>query len=493
MAEGRALLNMIETKIPYRLDRLPFSRWHWRITIFLGISWILDGLEVTIVSTLGPVLTSPETVNFSTTEIGIAGSSYNAGSIIGCILFGFLADRYGRKKLFLITPSVYLISAFMTGFTPNIYYFCFCRFMTGMGIGGEFSAINSAISEFTPAKQRGRVDLQVNSCWWVGSILGSLLSIPFLDTNLFGINTGWRLSFILGSLLGIITIISRIYIPDSPRWLVVHRQEQKAEEIVKKIEEIVEKQIKTKLEEPENSLKIYPYKGTTLSIITKTLFYKYWKRTILSLILIIAQSFFYNAVFFSYSFILTKFYNVDGQYIGLYIMPFAVANLLGAFILGRLFDTIGRIPMIALTYALSGILLIVTGLLFMLNLLNDITQTVCWTIVFFFASAGSSASFVTIGEIFPLEIRALAIAFFNSLGTAGGGFVAPIIFGALIQSGEAKNIFYGYAVGGGLMLIGAITELILGVKAERQSLEEVATPISAALLDSQSDLSDSVL
>jgi len=486
---------MIETKIPFKLDRLPFSRWHLWISIFLGVSWVLDGLEVTIVGTLGPTLTSSGTVNFTASELGIAGSSYSAGSIIGAIVFGFLADRYGRKKLFLITPTVYLSSALITGFTPNISYFCFCRFITGMGIGGEFAAINSVISEFIPAKQRGAVDLRVNSSWWVGSILGSLLSIPLLDTNLFAINVGWRLAFILGSLLGIITIISRIFIPDSPRWLVVHGQTEKAEEIVKKIEQKVEKQFNIVLEEPENSLKIYPYRGTTLSIITNTLFKKYWKRSILSLILIIAQTFFYNAVFFSYSFILTNFYNVEDKYIGLYIIPFAIANLLGAFLLGSLFDSIGRIPMISITYALSGILLIVTGLLFMLNILNDKTQTVCWTIVFFFASAGSSASFVTIGEIFPLEIRALAIAFFNSLGTAGGGFVAPIIFGNLIESGDAKNIFYGYAVGGGLMLIGAFTELILGVKAERQSLENVATPISALLEDTivQSNLNESVL
>lgn len=468
----------VSTNIPQRLDRLPWSRWHWLIVGALGVTWILDGLEVTVVGALGPVLTHPTTLNLTEAEVGLTASAYLAGSVGGAFLFSYLIDRQGRKRWFMLTLLVYLVATVLTAFSWDMWSFMVFRFLTGAGIGGEYSAINSAIDELIPASARGHTDLAINGSWWLGTAAGALLTIPLLNPAVIAENLGWRLCFILGGILGLAIILIRRYVPESPRWLMTHGRVREAEEIVAGIEQSVQRdEGVTSLPPPAGWITLHGRSPLTFGIVARELFRTYPQRTVLGLTLMITQSFLYNAIFFTYALILSKFYGVPPSSIGLYILPFAISNFFGPLLLGRFFDTVGRKPMIVLTYGLSGLLLAITGYLFWRGYLTAVTQTIAWAVIFFFASAGASSAYLTVSEVFPMEIRAMAIAFFFVVGQ-GAGILAPWLFGHLIQS-SSTSIFYGNLVGAGFMIAGAVVALVYGVNAERQSLENIATPLSA--------------
>ena len=473
-----AVAGSVSTNIPQRMDRLPWSRWHWLIVTALGITWILDGLEVSIVSALGPVLTHPTTLGFSESQVGLTASAYLTGAVCGAFVFSYLTDRQGRKKWFMITLVLYLVATVLTAFSWDLWSFMFFRFFTGAGIGGEYAAINSAIDELIPARARGHTDLAINGSWWLGSAAGALLTLVLLNPSLIPEPLGWRLCFAFGAILGICIVLVRRIVPESPRWLMTHGQVQEAEAIVHAIEtRVIRDEKLDKLPEAEGSITVHRQPHATFRTVTRELFRTYPRRTVLGITLMVTQSFMYNALSFTYPFVLTKFYEVPSSTIGLYVLPFAIGNFFGPLLLGRFFDTIGRKPMITFTYALSGILLAVTGYLFLQGYFTSLTQTLAWSIIFFFASAGASAAYLTVSEVFPMEIRAMAIAFFFIVGQ-GAGIVAPWLFGKLIET-SATSVFYGYLIGAGFMLVGAIVELLLGVKAERRSLEHIAIPLSA--------------
>jgi MFS family permease len=460
------------------MDRLPWSRWHWLIVTALGVTWILDGLEVSIVSALGPVLTLSTTLNLTASEVGLTASAYLAGSVAGAIVFSYLTDRQGRKKWFLFTLMLYLAATVMTAFSWNLWSFMFFRFLTGAGIGGEYAAINSAIDELIPARRRGHTDLAINGSWWLGSAAGALLTIVLLNPLLVPEYLGWRLCFGFGAVLGVSILLIRRVVPESPRWLMTHGKVREAEEIVSAIEtKIMRDEQITSLATAEGSISVHARPHATLATVARELFTTYPRRTTLGIVLMVTQSFMYNAISFTYPFVLTKFYAVPSQNIGFYILPFALGNFMGPLLLGRFFDTIGRKQMISLTYAVAGSLLATTGYLFWRGAFTPTTQMIAWSSIFFFASAGASAAYLTVSEIFPMEIRAMAIAFFFVVAQ-GAGIVAPWLYGKLIET-SAESVFYGYLLGAGMMLAGAVVELWLGVKAEGRSLEHIATPLSA--------------
>ena len=468
----------ITTDIPQRMDRLPWSRWHWLVVTALGITWVLDGLEVSIVAALGPVLTHPTTLSLTESEVGLAASTYLAGSVLGAIVFSYLTDRQGRKKWFMITLLLYLTATVLTALSWDLGSFVFFRFLTGTGIGGEYAAINSAIDELIPARWRGQANLAINGSWWLGTAAGALLTIVLLNPQLIPEYVGWRLCFGLGAVLGIGIVLIRRLIPESPRWLMTHRRIEEAELVLSKIEDtIASEEGLPSLPTPEGSMTVHSQSPATLSTVIRQLLYAYPRRTVLGIVLLITQSFTYNAIAFTYPFVLTKFYDVPSSSIGLYILPFALSNFLGPLVLGRYFDTVGRKPMISVTYVLAGCLLVVTGYLFWQGMFTPVTQTLAWSAIFFFASAGASAAYLTVSEIFPLEIRAMAIASFFVVAQ-GAGIVAPWLYGKLLES-SAESVFYGYLLGAGMMLVGALVELWLGVNAEGRSLEAIATPLSA--------------
>jgi MFS family permease len=468
----------ITTDIPQRMDRLPWSRWHWLVVTALGITWVLDGLEVSIVAALGPVLTHTTTLHLTESEVGLAASAYLAGSVLGAVVFSYLTDRQGRKKWFMITLLLYLIATVLTAVSWNLWSFMFFRFLTGAGIGGEYAAINSAIDELIPARWRGQINLAINGSWWLGTAAGALLTIVLLNPHLIPEDLGWRLCFGLGAVLGIGIVLTRRLIPESPRWLMTHRRVEEAEEVVSKIEDqISHEEGLASLPTPEGSMTVHFRSHATLGTVARQLLHVYPRRTALGIVLLTTQSFTYNAISFTYPFVLTKFYDVPASNIGFYILPFALGNFLGPLVLGRYFDTVGRKPMISFTYALAGFLLAVTGYLFWQGAFTSVTQTLAWSAIFFFASAGASAAYLTVSEIFPLEIRAMAIASFFVVAQ-GAGIVAPWLYGKLIET-SAQSVFYGYLVGAGMMLAGALVELWLGVKAEGRSLESIAPPLSA--------------
>jgi MFS family permease len=472
-------LGEVRTDIPARLDRLPWSRWHWQVIAALGITWVLDGLEVTIVGTVGSRLTEPNTLHLSPGQVGAVASFYIAGAVIGALVFGYFTDKLGRKKLFLITLAWYTVFTVLTAFANNFWMFAAARFLTGNGIGGEYAAINSAIDELIPARRRGWADLSINSSWWIGTIMGSALSILFLDERIFPANLGWRLCFGAGVVIALAVIYVRRQIPESPRWLMTHGRVSEAEHIVKRIELAVRRDHQV----------LPPVQGTVVTIdesqdtsywdVLRTMLSVYPSRTFLSLALMVTQAFLYNAIFFTESLVLTNFFKVPSGNVGYYIFPFALGNVLGPWVLGSLFDSIGRKTMIAFTYIISGLLLVGTGILFVNGELNATTITICWTVIFFFASAGASSAYLTTSEIFPMEIRANAIAYVYAIGTLVGGGVAPYVFGLLIQTQSARNVFLGYLLGAFLMILGGLTEIFFGVDSERRSLEEVAAPLTA--------------
>lgn len=466
-----------KTYIPARMDRLPWSRWHWLVVLALGITWILDGLEVTVVGSISSQLTRKDTLNFTDVEVSAAGTAYLIGAVAGALIFGKLTDMWGRKKLFMITLGLYLIATIATAFSMNIFWYIGCRVLTGAGIGGEYSAINSAIDELIPAKVRGHVDLAINGTWWVGTILASLATAVLLNPAWLPPDLGWRLTFALGAILGGAILLVRRFVPESPRWLMMHGRFDEADKIVSDIERQVQEDVHHDLPAPGAPINIKPRGTVKFSEIIHTMFKVYPKRAILGFSLMVGQAFLYNAIFFTYALVLSTFYKVPGDEVPWFIIPFAVGNILGPLTIGRLFDTVGRRPMIAFTYIFPGILLVITGWLFTQGLLNAVTQTICWSIIFFFASAGASSAYLTVSEIFPLEVRAMAIAFFYAIAT-GAAAIAPLFFGWLIASHSVWNLFYGYLIGAVLMAVAGIVELIFGVKAEGQSLESIATPLS---------------
>jgi MFS family permease len=473
--------EVFATDVPARLDRLPWSRFHWLVVAALGITWILDGLEVTLVGSLSPAIQRPEALGLTSSQIGMTASAYILGAVLGSLVFGRLTDTLGRKKLFTITVAVYLAATIATGFSWNFTSFLVFRFLTGAGIGGEYGAVNSAIQELIPARRRGYTDLAVNGSFWIGAAMGGLASLVVLDPAIVPQAWGWRLAFVIGGLLAGIVIYIRRYIPESPRWLMTHGRPEEAEAIVGDIERRIERHKPLPvLTDPPAKLR-FMHRGPTRWVeIGVTLLRTHPRRTILGLTLMATQAFCYNAIFFTYALILTKFYGVSAGKVGWFILPFALGNVTGPLLLGRLFDSLGRKAMIAGTYALAGALLCLTGWLFAQGLLTAQTQTLAWMVIFFFASAAASSAYLTVGELFPLEIRAVAISLFYAFGTLLGGFAAPWLFGALIDTGERSQVFAGYLLGGGLMLLAAVVELWLGVPAERKSLEEVTPPLSLA-------------
>ena len=468
------------TDVPSRLERLPWSRFHWLVVTALGITWILDGLEVTLVGSIAGVLTQSGSLGLSNTEVGLAGSAYIAGAVLGALLFGDLADRYGRKTLFTVTVGVYLVATIATGLAWNFWSFAIFRALTGAGIGGEYSAINSAIQEFVPARRRGYTDLAINGSFWVGAAIGAMGSLIVLNPAVLPVWLGWRLAFIIGGALAAIVIVLRRFLPESPRWLMIHGRAAEARRIVEEIETRVaaEKGRDFHAIQP-SSLKLTSMRPVSFGDVVHVLMKRYPKRTVLGVTLMATQAFCYNAIFFTYALILTDFYGVRAQSIGWFMLPFAFGNFMGPLLLGHLFDSLGRKTMIAATYGLSGVLMALAGFLFANGTLGAAAQTAAWTVIFFFASCGASAAYLTVGESFPLEVRARAIAIFYAFGTAIGGIAGPALFGALIDTGERNQILTGYLIGGGLMVLAALVEVALGVKAERRPLEHVAPPLSA--------------
>jgi MFS family permease len=468
-----------DSDIPARLDRLPWSRWHWRVVLALGIAWVLDGLEVTIVGSFGSVLERPDTLALSAAQIGWAGSLYVGGAVIGALVFGRLADRLGRKRLFLLTLLVYMAATVATAFSTGFASFAVCRFVTGIGIGGEYAAINSAIDELIPARVRGRVNLAINGSFWIGAAIGAVLSLALLDPRILGPQQGWRAGFLLGAVLAVAILLVRRHVPESPRWLVAHGRAAEAERIVAQIEDSVRRQHAGPLPAVDATANRVSRRTRlpTLGEVADVLLRRYRRRSLVVLTLMVAQAFFYNAIFFTYALVLTRFYAVDASQVGLYILPFALGNVLGPLVLGPLFDRVGRRVMIASTYGLSAIGLVLTGIGFLHGVLDATTQTLAWSAVFFLASAAASSAYLTVSEVFPLEMRAISISIFYALGTGAGGFAAPALFGALIETGSRSNVFVGYAIGAGLMAVAALIAWRYAVDAERKPLEQVAPPL----------------
>jgi MFS family permease len=471
---------LVETAIPARLDRLAWGRFHTLIVIALGITWILDGLEVTLAGAVAGALKESPVLRLSNAEVGLASSFYLAGAVLGALLFGWLTDRLGRKRLFFITLTVYLVATAATAFAWDFASFALFRFLTGAGIGGEYTAIASTIQEFVPARYRGWTDLVINGSFWIGAALGATASIVLLDPALLPPDYGWRAAFFIGSVLGLFILLMRAWIPESPRWLMTHGHAQQAHAILDRIEDGHRRRGHHLPDEELPTFRLHARRFTPLREVWQALFRVHRQRTFVGLSLMAAQAFFYNAIFFTYALVLTDFYGVGADQVGWYLLPFALGNFLGPLLLGRLFDTIGRRPMIATTYALSGLLLALTGALFAAEVLSATAQTAAWTVIFFFASAAASSAYLTVSETFPLEIRALAIAFFYAVGTGIGGVGAPWLFGALIDTGSRFSLFGGYLLGASLMLAAGLIALRFGVDAERKPLEAVATPLSAA-------------
>jgi MFS family permease len=482
MRDDEIETGTIRTTIPERLDRLPWSRFHWLIIIGLGTAWILDGLEVNVVGSIsGRIAEHGAGVGISKGDLsGWAASLYILGACVGAIIFGQLTDRFGRKKLFMITLSIYLLGTLLTALSFSTGWFFAVRFITGMGIGGEYSAINSAIDELIPKHHRGRVDVSINGSYWLGGIGGSLLAVLMLNTNIFPTDLGWRLSFVLGAVIGLAVLLVRRNVPESPRWLFIHGREDEAEKIVSEIEQTVERQTGEPLPEPqEEPLTVRQRRTIPLLTIIRSVVTMYPRRTVLGLSLFVGQAFLYNSILFGFANLLSLYFHTPSGNVPYYLAVFAVGNFAGALLLSPLFDTIGRKPMIAGTYLLSGALLLITGFLFKEHQLDDISFTACVCVVFFFASAGASAAYLTVSEVFPMETRALCIAVFYAVGTAVGGVIGPQVFSRLINTESYNQVFLALGLGAVMMIIGGVAELIFGINAERRSLEDIAKPLTA--------------
>ncbi len=471
---------IIESDVPARLDRLPWSRFHTLIVVALGITWVLDGLEVTIAGSIAGALQDSPVLHFTATEIGLVASCYLAGAVSGALLFGYLTDRFGRRRLFMVTLGLYLAATAATALSWDFWSFAAFRALTGAGIGGEGAAINSAIQELIPARFRGRTDLAINGSFWLGAALGALGAVVLLQPGLLPPDWGWRAAFGIGAVLGSCILVLRRWVPESPRWLMLHGRMSECEIVIAEVEERVGAAVGIeRFAQVTAKIRLVANTRTPIARMIRAILRDYPQRVVLGLVLMTAQAFFYNAIFFSYALVLTRFYEVPAAAIGWYMLPFALGNFMGPLLLGPLFDTLGRKPMITATYALSGVLLTLVGWLFRQGLVDAALLTVCWSGIFFFASAAASAAYLTVSESFPLEARALAIAIFYAVGTGIGGVAAPSLFGALIAGGERAEVFLGYLLGAALMIGAALVELRIGVNAERQPLEAVARPLSA--------------
>jgi MFS family permease len=470
--------RVIESDIPARLDALRWCGFHTRMVAALGITWILDGLEVTLAGALSGALKASPTLHFSNFDVGIANSAYLAGAVLGALGFGWLTDRIGRKKLFFVTLALYLTATAATALSWSVASYALFRFFTGAGIGGEYTAINSTIQELVPARYRGWTDLVINGSFWIGAALGAVSAIVLLDPAIVAPELGWRLAYLTGAALGLVILVMRLWIPESPRWLMIHGQPERAEAIVAEIEMSVHQNDGALRLRAWPTIKLRTRSHTPLREFAHALFSTYRRRSLVGLALMAAQAFFYNAIFFTYALVLTDFFGIASNHVGWYILPFAAGNFLGPLLLGRLFDTLGRRAMIAFTYGVSGILLAVSGYLFAIGVFSAQTQTMAWMVIFFFASPAASAAYLTVSETFPLEVRALAIALFYAVGTGIGGVAGPALFGVLIDSGSRYSVFAGYLLGSGLMMAAALIAWRYGVAAERQPLESVARPLA---------------
>jgi MFS family permease len=470
--------RIIETSIPVRLDNLYWSGFHTRVVLALGITWILDGLEVTLAGSLSGALKESPTLRFSNLDVGLANSAYLAGAVLGALGFGWLTDRMGRKKLFFITLAVYLTATAATALSWNVASYALFRFLTGAGIGGEYTAINSTIQELVPARYRGWTDLVINGSFWIGAAIGAISAIVLLDPAVIDPDIGWRLAYLTGACLGLVVFVMRMWIPESPRWLMIHGRPDEAHAIVADIERSVTGHVQDQSQVlPKIKLRMRTH--TPLREVAHTLFYTYRRRSLVGLALMGAQAFFYNAIFFTFALVLTDFFGIPANHVGWYILPFAAGNFLGPLLLGRLFDTLGRRIMIATTYIVSGILLALSGYLFSIGALTAQGQTIAWMVIFFFASPAASAAYLTVSETFPLEVRALAIALFYAVGTGIGGVIGPALFGALIDTGSRNSVFAGYLLGSALMVVAGAIAWRYAVAAERKSLETVARPLAS--------------
>jgi MFS family permease len=480
---ARAVPNgqTVQTRIPARLDRLPWSGWHVRILTALGTSWLLDGLEVTLVGSLAGILTSPHGLSLTDAQVTAAATTYLAGAVFGALLFGYLTDRLGRKRLFLVTVATYSLATLGSAFSWSFVSFALLRALTGVGIGGEYAAINSAVDELIPGRVRGTVDLIVNGTFWIGGAVGSLTAIYLLSGHAIGGDHSWRFAFGIGGLLGIVIFFLRLAVPESRRWLMLRGQEQRADDVVRDIESRATSNQPDSLPNPEGDpLKIKVRDHTPWREIFDNMLGENRKRTYLGLILMIAQAFFFNAVFFTYGLVGKTFYRVTDKQIPWHLLPFAVASFLGPLTIGRLFDTVGRKKMIAITYGCAGLLLAGTAIPFAMNHLGPKGVGVCFSIIFFIASSAASAAYLTVSEIFPLELRAFAIAVFYALGTLAGGVGAPLLFGMLIQTHSRSWVALGYGLGALLMIAAAICEATFGVEAAGKSLESVSKPLQSS-------------
>jgi MFS family permease len=470
--------GIIETDIPERLDRLHWSGFHTRVVAALGITWILDGLEVTLAGTLSGALKASPSLHFSNLDVGFANSAYLAGAVLGALGFGWLTDRIGRKKLFFITLALYLAATAATSLSWGLASYALFRFLTGAGIGGEYTAINSTIQELVPARYRGWTDLLINGSFWIGAAIGAVSAIVLLDPTVMAPDLGWRLAYLTGACLGLVVLVMRMWIPESPRWLMIHGRPDQAKAIVADIEKSVIGHVHDHLQEALPTIKIRMRDHTPLREVANTLFVTYRQRSLVGLALMVAQAFFYNAIFFTFALVLTDFFHIPSDHVGWYLLPFAAGNFLGPLLLGRLFDTLGRRVMITLTYGVSGVLLALSGYLFSIGALSAQGQTIAWMVIFFFASPAASAAYLTVSETFPLEVRALAIALFYAVGTGIGGVAGPALFGALIDTGSRGSVFIGYLFGAALMIAAAAIAWRYAVAAERKSLESVARPLA---------------
>jgi MFS family permease len=473
--------RQIETDVPARLDRLPWSRWHLRIVLALGTSWLLDGLQVTLAGSLVGILEDKKTLGLSDPEVTAGATTYLAGAVFGALLFGWLTDRLGRRRLFLLTLAIYSTATLATAFSWNFASFAVFRFITGTGIGGEYAAINSAVDELIPSKVRGTVDLVVNATFWLGAAFGSLVSVYLLNTRSIPTNLGWRIAFGTAAILAIGVLFLRLKVPESPRWLMLRGKEREADKIVCGIEKKVSG-MKGELPPPEGGkLRLRVRDHTPWNEIFHNMWVDNRKRSLLGLSLMVGQSFFYNSIFFTYGLILNKFYQVGPEKLPMHLLPFALGNFLGPIILGKFFDTVGRRPMIIATFAIPGILLAATSFPFARGVLSPHGLDLCFTAIFFVASSAASAAYLTVSEIFPLEIRALAIAIFYAIGTLIGGVGSPLLFGFLIASGSRSMLVWGYLLGAALMILGAIAEWAFGVEAAGKSLESISAPLQSKL------------
>jgi len=470
---------IIVSDVPARLDRLPWSSWHRLVVIALGITWLLDGLEVMLSGSLVGILKDPRALGLSDTQIGLSGTAYLIGAVSGALVFGYATDRLGRRKLFFATLALYLSATAATAFSWGFGSFMVFRCLTGCGIGGEYAAINSAVDELIPARIRGHVALIINSTFWIGAAVGSggallLTHLPSVPPTL-----SWRFAFGIGAILGLGVLFLRRHVPESPRWLLTHGRGDEADRVVSEVEQLVEKECGP-LPPAEGTIRLHVRHSTPWGEIRDALFVKYRERAVLGFVLMVAQAFFYNAVLFTYGLILLRYYHVSSTSLSYYLLPLALGNFLGPLALGRLFDTVGRRVMITLTYAASGVLLAITSWLFARGLLTAFTQALSWSVIFFIASSAASSAYLTVSEIFPLEIRALAIAVFYACGTLAGGVGGPALFGYLTQTGSRMNLFWGYMAASALMVGAAATEWWYGVAAERKPLESISDPLSSA-------------